>query len=99
MNDILTVIDVHRDQEQIFNWISMESPGNILTHGYDQKYFDNFYNYTSSHRRDADIYTPYGSKEQLIRTVQFGKEQVNEILKKKDKLAVSNNYYILRISH
>ena len=90
INDIFTIIDVHRDQEQIFTWNTMESPGNILTHGYDPKYYDNFYNYTRSHRRDADIFTPYGSRESLIKTVEFGKEEVNRILKKKSKLAVSN---------
>ena len=76
----------------------MESPGNVLTHGYDPKNFDNFYNYTSSHRRDADIFTPYGSRERLIKAVEFGKERVNEIIQMKSKLAVSNNYCILSIS-
>ena len=74
----------------MFNWISMESPGNILSNGYDLRNYDNFFNYTSSHRRDADIFIPYGSREQLIDEVQFGKEQVNKIVKMKSKLAVSN---------
>ena len=84
------MIDVHRDQNQIFTWNSMESPGNVLTHGYDPRNYDNFFNYTRSHRRDADIFTPYGSREGLINQVQFGKEQVNKIIKMKSKLAVGN---------
>ena len=93
--DIFTIIDVHRDQEQIFTWNTMESPGNILTHGYDPKHYDNFYNYTRSHRRDADIFTPYGSREKLIKTVGFGTKQVDIVLKKKSKLAVSNFHHKL----
>ena len=48
-----------------------------------------FFNWTMTYRWDSDVTIPYGSRDEIVKNVARGKHVVDDIIRNKEKLAVS----------
>ncbi|XP_078483184.1 3-galactosyl-N-acetylglucosaminide 4-alpha-L-fucosyltransferase FUT3-like isoform X2 [Ciona intestinalis] len=80
----------YRDKDQLFTFMTMESPSNII-HGESRnlrKFDDSFINITMTHRRDSDVFTPYVTPDDVTRMYSRGKDYVDDVISKKKKVAL-----------
>ena len=71
-------------------WWSAENPAVLATtKEKNWKAFDNFFNWTWTYRRDAEILAKYGYRDDVISKLPRGKKVVDDIISSKKKLAVS----------
>ena len=69
-------------------WWSAENPAILKMETNDGNAFDNFFNWTETYRRDADVRFNYGCRRDFINTLPRGKKVVDDIIAAKKKLAV-----------
>ena len=74
---------------QVFIWWSMETPSIVELGGKDLRFFDNFFNWTWTYRRDSDVVGSYGQRSGVIKNLNKGRKVVDQIIANKKKLAVS----------
>ena len=88
-----------RDRDQVYVLWCIEPPWVVRYFkgfGVDTRKFDvGFYNWTMTYRRDSDVYFPYYLKKTLMEELPRGKNVVDDIIRKKKKMAVS--YFNLRL--
>ena len=78
----------YRSPDQIFIWWSAENPAVLAIEKPDNwDAFDNFFNWTWTYRRDADVLRNYGYRGNLLRLPR-GKKVVDDIIASKKKLAI-----------
>nr|CAB3247538.1 alpha-(1,3)-fucosyltransferase 6-like [Phallusia mammillata] len=77
----------YRHARQRFVWWSLESPWVVQWfENLDLHEHDEFFNWTMTYRRDADIYDPYYNLYDLWGKLERGKEAVDKIIAKKTGL-------------
>ena len=77
----------YRNSDQIFVWWSAENPAVLGTIHENWDAFDNFFNWTLTYRRDAEILGGYGYRYNAI-GLKRGKKAVDDIIASKKKLAI-----------
>ena len=77
-----------RHPDQIFLWWSAENPAVLLAENSDNwSAYDNFFNWTWTYRRDADVLRNYGYRANAI-GLPRGTKVVDDIIASKKKLAI-----------
>ena len=78
----------YRSPQQIFLWWTAENPAVLGAEGSDKwDAFDNFFNWTWTYRRDADVQWYYGYRGYAL-GLPRGKKVVDDIIASKKKLAI-----------
>nr|CAB3247658.1 alpha-(1,3)-fucosyltransferase 9-like [Phallusia mammillata] len=81
-----------RRRDQYYVWITAESPVALYhLRKMDLKGFDDFFNLTMSYRRDSDVYSPYGTHQQLRsyrKDLPFSDAELDTWVKSKSKVAL-----------
>nr|CAB3247561.1 alpha-(1,3)-fucosyltransferase 6 [Phallusia mammillata] len=80
---------LYRTADQVFVWWSAENPAILKHAGVDLSLYDGgFFNWTWTYRLDADVYRGYGYRGKVIDAVAKGTKAIDDVIKKKRKLAV-----------
>ena len=79
---------IHRTQHQKYVWWCREPPSHVVGHKMFTDFRKGYFNWTMTFRRDADISTPWGLREDVKSILKKRNSSLQQIMKAKKKLAV-----------